>query len=550
MRASTDKGSSSSQLFFSSVVVDSFQRIIYCLFNCRLVSHIFIIFLILAALFITLIFSATQLSEHILLIASSLFGIAFIVLLLTSKLIWNNYIRPIHELENWAQKIRGGELNYKMPIPKHGELSQVSGDLNDLGTMLHHLAKDTDKQLQEHTRYTVQKTQSLSILYDIAASINTSKNLEDLLKRFLNTLTQILSAQAGAVRLLNSEQQMELVASLGFDKDLIEKEKLLPADDCVCGLNDSADSVFFQGNLLPCRKRVSHKFFNNDIGLLVVPLKYQGQTLGVYNLFIDSSLDLQSNDYIELFTSIGNHLGMAIAKARLDEESTKLSIMQERNRISYELHDSLAQTLASIRFQVRVLDEILHSEDEASTWQQLEKIESTVDEANSELRGLIAHFQAPIRKQALVPAVQDLVKRFRAESDIHIFFQYTMTEDLTLGDERHLGVSRIIQEALNNIRKHSNADVARIMMRIKDGKQLDILIEDDGIGIPETIEQKSPGSQIGLTSMKDRAKRLNARLTFECEEDEGTQIKLIVNLMPPNPQQSVNIDTNFQLTNL
>jgi len=550
MTNKTEKDTSFQLPLNFNIEMNDFQRITYCLFNCRLVTHLFIIFLIFFALFITLVFSAAQLNDHIVLIASSLFFIAFIVLLLTSKLIWNSYIRPIHELETWAQKLRGGDLEYKMPIPQQGELTQVSDDLNDLGTMLHHLAKDTDKQLREHTQYTVQKTQSLTILYDIAASINTSNDLSDLLKRFLNTLTQILSAQAGAVRLLNSKNQMELVASLGFDDDLIEKEKLLPADSCACGLSDSSDTVFFQEDLLPCGKRVGHKFFNKNIGLLVVPLKYKNKTLGVYNLFIDSGLDLQSNDYIELFTSIGNHLGMAIAKARLDEESNNLSIMQERNRISYELHDSLAQTLASIRFQVRVLDEILHSNDEASTWQQLEKIESTVDEANFELRGLIAHFQAPIRKQALVPAIQDLVKRFRAETDIHIFFQYTMKEPLNLDDERHLEVTRIVQEALTNLRKHSQADVARIMMQIKDGNRLHILIEDDGIGIPETIEQSSPGSQIGLTSMKDRAKRLNATLTFESEEEEGTKIKLVVNLESPKPKQSVNIDTNFQLTNL
>lgn len=532
------------------VEMNDFQRIIYCLFNCRLVSHLFLIFLIFAALFITLIFSAADLEEHIVLVASSLFVVALVVLLLTSRLIWNSYIRPIHELETWVQKIRSGDLIYKMPIPRNGELTQVSDDLNDLGTMLHHLAKDTDKQLQEHTEYTVQKTQSLSILYDIAASINTSNDLNDLLKRFLNTLTHILSAEAGAVRLLNSDNQMELVASLGFDEDLIKKEKLLPADSCACGLSENSDAVFFQEDLLPCGKRVGHKFFNNNVGLLVVPLKYQSKTLGVYNLFIDSNLDINSNDYIDLFTSIGNHLGMAIAKARLDEESNKLSIMQERNRISYELHDSLAQTLASIRFQVRVLDEIMHSNDEESTWQQLEKIESTVDEANSELRGLIAHFQAPIRKQALVPAVQDLVKRFRAESDIHIFFQYSMKSPLNLGDEKHIEVTRIIQEALNNIRKHSQANVARIMMQIKGENRLNILIEDDGIGLPETIEQSAPGSQIGLTSMKDRAKRLNATLTFESEAEEGTQIQLDVNLESPKPTESVNIDTTFQLTNI
>lgn len=530
--------------------MNDFQRIIYCLFNCRLVSYLFIIFIIFAALFVTLLFSTAQLNDHIILTASVLFFAALVALLLTSKLVWNNYIKPIQELEIWGQKIRSGELDYKMPLPKHGELTQVSDDLNDLGTMLHHLAKDTDKQLQEHTQYTVQKTQSLSILYDIAASINTSNDLNDLLKRFLNTLTQILSAQAGAVRLLNTDNQMELVASLGFDDDLIKKEKLLPADSCACGLNESTDAVFFQENLLPCGKRVGHKFFKKNIGLLVVPLKYQGKILGVYNLFIDSNLDINSNDYIDLFTSIGNHLGMAVAKARLDEESTNLSIMQERNRISYELHDSLAQTLASIRYQVRVLDEILHQSDEAGTWQQLEKIESAVDYANSELRGLIAHFQAPIRKQALVPAIQDLVKRFRAETDIHIFFQYTMKEPLNLSDETHLEVTRIVQEALTNIRKHSQADVARIMMQIKETDRLHILIEDDGIGLPETIEQSAPGLQIGLTSMKDRAKRLNASLTFESEEDEGTQIKLEVNLESPTPKQSVNIDTNFQLTSL
>lgn len=530
--------------------MNNLQRIIYCLLNCRLVTHVFIIFLIFAALFITLLFSASGLSEHTILVASSLFILAFIVLVLTSKLIWNNYIKPIQELEIWAQNIRSGELDYKMPTPETGELSQVSEDLNDLGTMLYHLAKDTDKQLQEHTNYTEQKTQSLTILYDIAASINTSNDLPDLLKRFLNTLTKILSAHAGAVRLLNAENQMELVASLGFDDELIKKEKLVPADNCACGLTDIANKVHIQDDLLPCGKRIAHKFFKENVKLLVVPLKYQSKTLGVYNLFINAEHDINTDDYLDLFTSIGNHLGMAIAKARLDEESNKLSIMHERNRISYELHDSLAQTLASMRFQVRVLDEILHQQDDAGTWQQLEIIESTVDEANSELRGLIAHFQAPIRQQALVPAVQDLVKRFRAETDIHIFFQYTMTEPLQLESETHIEVTRIIQEALINIRKHSQASVARIMMQLIEGDTLNVLIEDDGMGLPKTLAQAEPGRQIGLTSMKDRAKRLNASLSIESEPDEGTQLILEVNLAQKSEQQSVNIDTTFQLSNL
>ncbi len=58
------------------------------------------------------------------------------------------------------------------------------------------------------------------------------------MRRFLRTLTDVIHANAGAVRLLNKEGKMELVASLGFDEELIAKEKILPAECCVCGRID------------------------------------------------------------------------------------------------------------------------------------------------------------------------------------------------------------------------------------------------------------------------------------------------------------------------
>jgi two-component system nitrate/nitrite sensor histidine kinase NarX len=454
-------------------------------------------------------------------------------------------------METWSQQMRSGNLDYKMTVPSHGEVHALSEDLNDLGTMMHNLARDTEEQLHQHTQHTEQKTQSLSILYDVAASINISSSLEDLLKRFLKTLTEVIHADAGAVRLLNSDKLMELVASIGFDDDLIEKERLLPADSCACGKIEKCDDLLFQKSMLPCGKRVDHPFFGSDMGLIVVPLQYQSQILGVFNLFVgkENFESKNNDDYRELFTSIGRHLGMAIAKARLDQESAKLSIMQERNRISYELHDSLAQTLASIRLQVRVLDEILHQDDEATLWQQLERIENTVDEANTELRSLIAHFQAPIRKQALIPAVQEIVKRFRTESDIHIFFQHTTTKPLNLADRHHIEVVRIIQEALNNIRKHSEANVARIMIRIRENNRLQILIEDDGTGLIKSSADAKPGEQIGLNSMKQRASRIKSDFTLESEPGEGTRIILEFDLQTAqSTQPSVKIETAFNLT--
>ncbi len=527
------------------------QKTFSCILRCRAMGFLLLLIASLCALFITVKLYPPDQSSQGSLIFNTLILLAIVFTLISFYTIWNDLLKPVLNIEDWSQQMMSGHLDYKMDIPQHGELANLTDDLNDLGTMMYHLSKDTEDQLHTHMLHTEQKTQSLSILYDVAASINISSSLDDLLKRFLRTLTSVIQAEAGAVRLMNSDSKMELVASIGFDDDLIEKERFMPAESCICGNTENCDELVYQDSLLPCGKKVGHKFFGSEMGLIVVPLQYQGNTLGVYNLFVPSDIFESKNndDYKELFTSIGRHLGMAIAKAQLDEESHKLSIMQERHRLSYELHDSLAQTLTSIRFQVRVLDEILHQDDEASTWQQLERIEGTVEEANTELRGLISHFQAPIRKQALIPAVQDIVKRFRLESDIHIFFQHTTIEPIKLSDKYHLEVIRIIQEALNNIRKHSEANVARVMIRLKDEGIIHILIEDDGVGLKKPTQSSKPGEQIGLKSMKERASRLKADFTLESEPGEGTRIKLeFKRQLAQEKLPTVKIETSFNLT--
>lgn len=531
--------------------INAFKRAISCIFRCRAIGFLALLGISLLAIFTSTLWLPYIQADFRDLIYNTLFILTFSFLFITFYLIWIDLLKPVLNIEIWSQQMRSGHLEYKMAVPRHGEITRLSEDLNDLGTMMYHLAKDTEEQLIQHTEHTEQKTQSLGILYDVAASINISSSLEDLLKRFLKTLTEVIHANAGAVRLFNSDNRMELVASIGFDDDLIEKERILPADSCVCGKIEKCDELLFQESVRPCSNKVGHKFFGEDLGLIVVPLQYQSKILGVFNLFVEKDIYATKNtdDYRELFTSIGRHLGMAIAKARLDEESTKLSIIQERNRISYELHDSLAQTLASIRLQVRVLDEILHQDDEETTWQQLERIENTVDEANTELRSLIAHFQAPIRKQALIPAVQDMVKRFRTESDIHIFFQHTINEPFNLADKHHIEVVRIIQEALNNIRKHSQANVARIMIRTRANNRLQILIEDDGTGLTQNTDTAKPGEQIGLNSMKERASRIKADFTLESDPGEGTRIILEFDLQRAQSEQpSVKIETAFNLT--
>jgi two-component system nitrate/nitrite sensor histidine kinase NarX len=286
--------------------------------------------------------------------------------------------------------------------------------------------------------------------------------------------------------------------------------------------------IWVEKDLEKCEIIAGRRFFDNsNTGMVAVPMRYRGLVTGIINLFLDTSL-LESIDSIKpLLTSIAHHLSIAIEKSRNEELSQQHLIKDERTRIAHELHDSLAQTLASLRFQVRVLDETLHQGDESTTWQKLEQIENSLDEANTELRELIANFRAPAYNQSLLDAIEKIVSQFRSETGIKTYLQKEWSNSSLTG-ECETQILRIIQEALWNIRKHSEAKTVRIMLRDCLQGKCHILIEDDGIGINDQA-YGSPGEHIGLTIMRERAARLGGKLRVESEPGEGTRIVLELN---------------------
>jgi two-component system nitrate/nitrite sensor histidine kinase NarX len=264
----------------------------------------------------------------------------------------------------------------------------------------------------------------------------------------------------------------------------------------------------------------------------------------VYNLFTEQSGLVEREDMKNLLTSIGHHLGMAIDKSRLDEEANLLSIMEERTRLANELHDSLAQSLASLRFQVRVLDETLHSGKEAALWQELERIENSLDEAYTELRELIAHFRAPVHKRGLIPAIEQAVERFRRNSQISAFLQLEW-DNADLAAEVEIQILRIVQEALANIRKHSEANAVRVLMRAAKNGDYMVLVEDDGVGIQGQADDDGPGEHLGLKILQERAARIGGRLRIESEAGEGTRVTLSFSQPREEPLLNPEADVEF-----
>lgn len=241
-------------------------------------------------------------------------------------------------------------------------------------------------------------------------------------------------------------------------------------------------------------------------------------------------------DFSELATDL-NVLAEMIQTLSRDtseqlQEFSDYTAMKERTRLSGELHDSLAQTLAGIKMQVRVLDETLHQGDEERTWQELEKIEESLEEANIEIRELIAHFRVPISEAGLLPAIERTVERFRRDCpDVRVLLQ-TRWKDLKLSAEHELQIVRIVQESLANARKHAHASTVRVLVSgDAESGHCRVLIEDDGVGFADR-PREGGGSHIGLSLLQDRAIRLGGRLRVESEPDEGVRVALEFDAMP------------------
>ncbi|MCK4864384.1 MAG: GAF domain-containing protein [Gammaproteobacteria bacterium] len=458
-----------------------------------------------------------------------LFVVAIYLIIILFKQVRSNFISPLNKLRHWSEEMLEDNHSARISVKQQSDFTNIFKGINVLSDRLETLTLDMQSQVRKQTKHIERKTHSLEVIYDVAASINISRDLDDLLTRFLFTLKDVVHARAAVVRLLTDDDEMRLVASIGLDDDLMEREQTIPSNECLCGIAYKDGDVHFQDNVQKCNKIIGREFFDDndkDIGMIAVPLQYRGNTLGVYNLFVNNREFHNQEEIEDLLTTIGRHLGMAIDKARSEDEAHRLSLMEERNRLAHELHDSLAQTLASLRFQVRVLDETLRGGQEPDVWHELEKIENNIDEAYSELRELITHFRAPIDKRGLIPAVEHLIERFQYQTDISIFLQKEWNV-LHLPASIEVQALRIIQESLNNIRKHSQAHTVRVILRSDTQGDCKILIEDDGVGIKNVPDAEvTLGDHLGLSIMHERAKRIGGTVKIESEPNEGTRILL------------------------
>ena len=200
--------------------------------------------------------------------------------------------------------------------------------------------------------------EALELTYDLVATTMQSHDIRYLLSRFMHKVVGILGAEAALVRTAKSGE-LELVDSVGFQQNspLIDarislgkfRQQEVPERILVGTRVDS-----FSADLLSNQSPKSGKSDRQQ--LISVPLKFKNSIYGCYQFLLPTEEPLEKNSLI-LLETVGKHVGFLVEQARMDSDSARLLLVEERSRMANEMHDSLAQTLASLRMQVRVMDE-------------------------------------------------------------------------------------------------------------------------------------------------------------------------------------------------
>ncbi len=397
--------------------------------------------------------------------------------------------KPLDLIAEWASHIRQGDFSARVDFP-NSKFNLVEDDINRLAEWLESLARERDEEMRSQSVKIGKQSQALKLVYAFTEGLNRTHDVTAYISNYLPAMKSVSGALVAEAYLYDEQGEEALLSTLA----------------------DKGQTAFIVGQ-------------DSAERCLVVPLQYKDRIYGEYRLYMDRVVDDIHEDTREVLGNIGLNLGMALEKSLQDQESLKLGRMEERTKLAHELHDSLAQTLASLRFHVRTLDSIMQSGEESDSFMQLEKVEQLVDGAHDELRSLIGQFRAPIESGGLSSGFKKILNRFRTETGIPVFF-HNQWDDIDLPEEIEVNIIRIAQESLANICKHSKADMVRILMRKSSNNQYHMIIEDDGIGFQEQPATNHAGEHIGLSVMQERAELIGGVLEIETEFGEGTRILL------------------------
>lgn len=203
----------------------------------------------------------------------------------------------------------------------------------------------------------------------------------------------------------------------------------------------------------------------------------------------------------------------------------------ERKRVSRDIHDGPAQVMANVVLKAEYCEKII-DEDIAGTKVELQGLKQTVRDSLLDIRKIIYDLlPMSLADLGLIPTLEKLIRDFEKETGVHIEFKADQQQGQTIKQLIEVTFFRVVQESLNNIRKHAKATQAQVKISLKCGEG-ELYITDNGVGFnPSTLAGALDQDRgYGLYSMRERVDLLKGTMVLDTAPGKGTSIHVIIPL--------------------
>jgi len=362
-------------------------------------------------------------------------------------------------------------------------------------------------------------------LLDTVLAINTSLSLEQVLRRILSNVGRVVTFDYVNI-LLVSGRYAQIVGShrrspQRIDVRLNDEHQFLIADNHYLKRMTTA-----QGYLIIDHVEESlHWMTAGDAiyktgSFLGSPIIVDEELIGFIGIFYEQA-DFFTPLHAQQLMTFANQVGIAINNAHLYAQSQSIAVLQERQRVAQELHDSVNQDLFAASTYADLLVKAINRKPDIAI-RYSKDIAQLIRGAVDQMRMILIELHPDALAKTPLPILIDrLAQTFTKRTGIPIIFHNQ--HNFILNEKTQIEVYRIVQEILHNVEKHAQAGKVQIQMIYKFSR-LELTVEDNGIGFDQTQVDEF---HYGLQNMQDRASAIGASLNIDSPVGVGTTIKLV-----------------------
>jgi len=428
--------------------------------------------------------------------------------------------QPISRLVSATEAISRGDLTTRTSIPGSNELATLGSSMNQMVSDLEQSRETTERLIAETRR----RAEQLREINEVGRRISSILSVDELLPYVVHSLKETFSYYYVLILLLDTDSgELVVKASNTY-------EGIVPAQYAhrVKVTEGMTGWVYRNGEPLLANdvSKEPRYLFNEERpdtrSELGVPIKIGTETLGVLDI---ESVDVDAFDEIDLFTAqtLADQLAIAIENTRLYRETRDMAVLEERNRMAREIHDTLAQGFTGIVLQLEAAEQVIN-EDVARAQEHLDRARSLARESLNEARRSVWALRPQALEQLpLVDTLRHETEKFIQDSGVKVNLNIS-GERQVLPPDVESTLLRICQESLNNVRKHARASEAEVNLAFEK-EVVKLTIHDNGTGFDTEVPTEGA---FGLIGMRERARLLRGTLAVHSEHGQGTRIEVMI----------------------